>query len=169
MPRGSLAPPIPPPARRACPQCQGMAGLAEIGPVGGGESHPLAMCHSVCPLWMVPGTQHRRLRSSAALELLQPSGASLARALTSLSIGWVRVLCQGLAWVCWEPHIPHDLGPVPGAGCLSGAAPIPELCGRVLAASGAGLPLGSKCCPLFYPLAAGGGGRDARWWSWAIA
>ena len=46
----------------------GWAGT-EMGPMGAGEGHPLAMCHSVCPLWMAPVTRYRHLWSSTALEL----------------------------------------------------------------------------------------------------
>lgn len=34
------------------------------GSCGWGEGHPLARCHSVCPLWMAPDTKHRLITGS---------------------------------------------------------------------------------------------------------
>lgn len=45
-----------------------------MGPVGEGEGHPLAMCHSAFPLGIARVTQQRHLCSSAALDLLVLAG-----------------------------------------------------------------------------------------------
>lgn len=123
VPRGSLAPPGPPTSKKSVSLVpgHGWAGT-EIGLVGGGEGHPLAMCQCLSPL---DGPCHPARTPLVRRCRARPSGASLAPAQTSRRIGGTGMLCQGLPWARWVPHTPHDLGSIQGAKCHLGPCPPP--------------------------------------------